>query len=95
MIIDLVRSGGKTIGFIGDKRRSNVALSREKDLLTVAGNMNTLKSKRPKRLVNSMEHCEDLDTSNVISDEDCMSKMWSLCDIKREDSFKYIKDFHK
>jgi superfamily I DNA and/or RNA helicase len=78
VIIDLVRSEGNTIGFIGDERRSNVALSRAKDLLIVLGNMTTLKSKRPNPWVDWMEHCEDLDASNVIKDENRLSQMWSL-----------------
>jgi DNA polymerase alpha-associated DNA helicase A len=78
VIIDLVRSEGTTIGFIGDERRSNVAISRAKDLLIVVGNMTTMKSKRPNPWVDWMEHCENLDAFSVVKDEDRLSKMWSL-----------------
>jgi ATP-dependent RNA/DNA helicase IGHMBP2 len=47
VIIDLMRSQGNTIGFIGDERRSKVALSRAKDLLVIVGNMATMLSNSP------------------------------------------------
>jgi superfamily I DNA and/or RNA helicase len=67
-----VRRGGNTIGFIANERRSNVALSRAKDLLIVLGIVPTLKSKRQNPCVDWMEHCEYIDAYNVISDDDRM-----------------------
>jgi superfamily I DNA and/or RNA helicase len=45
--IDLLKSQGNKIGFIGDERRSNAALSRAKDLLIVVGNMALMLSNSP------------------------------------------------
>jgi superfamily I DNA and/or RNA helicase len=78
VIIDLVRSQGNTIGFIGDERRSNVALSRAKDLLIVVGNMATMLSNSPNPWVEWKDHCTSLHISNVISDETRLSKLWRL-----------------
>jgi superfamily I DNA and/or RNA helicase len=78
VIIDLVRSQGNTIGFIGDERRSNVALSRAKDLLIVVGNMSTMLSNSPNPWLEWKNHCTSLHISNVISDETRLSKLWRL-----------------
>jgi superfamily I DNA and/or RNA helicase len=45
--IDLLRSQGNKIRFIGDERRSNVALSRANGLLIVVENMATMLSNSP------------------------------------------------
>jgi superfamily I DNA and/or RNA helicase len=78
VIIDLVRSQGNTIGFIGDERRSNVALSRAKDLLIVVGNITTMLSDSPNPWVEWKDHFTSLHISNVISDETRLSKLWRL-----------------
>jgi hypothetical protein len=69
------------MGLIADERRSNVALQGPR-ILIVLGIVTTPKSKRPNPWVDWMEPCEDLDASNVISDDDRMSIMLSLRDLK-------------
>jgi hypothetical protein len=78
VIIDLVRSQENTIGFSGDERRSNVALSIAKDLLIVVGNMATMLSNSPNPWVEWKDHCTSLHISYVISDETRLSKSWRL-----------------
>jgi ATP-dependent RNA/DNA helicase IGHMBP2 len=43
VIISLPRSDDRSIGFIGDVRRANVALSRAKELAIVIGNVTTMR----------------------------------------------------
>jgi len=45
IIISCVRGGGDSIGFLGDRQRLNVALTRAKYAMIVVGNIQTLKSK--------------------------------------------------
>jgi hypothetical protein len=78
VIIDLVRSQGNTIGFIGDERRSKFSLSRANDLLVGVGNMATMLSNSPNPWVEWKDHCMSLHISNVISDETRLSKLRRL-----------------
>ena len=47
IIFDLVRSGERTLGFLANANRINVALSRQKRLLIIVGNLESLSSAMP------------------------------------------------
>jgi superfamily I DNA and/or RNA helicase len=54
IIFDLVRSQQQTLGFLSNANRINVALSRQKKLLIIVGNLDSiLSAKTPKSLENS------------------------------------------
>jgi superfamily I DNA and/or RNA helicase len=66
VIIDLVRSGGRSVGFIDDSRRINVALSRARDLAIVVGNRKTMKVKDTNLWTSWFDFCNNLSPSGVI-----------------------------
>jgi superfamily I DNA and/or RNA helicase len=66
VIIDLVRSGGRSFGFIDDSRRINVALSRARDLAIVVGNRKTTKMKDTNLWTSWFDFCCNLSPSGVI-----------------------------
>jgi superfamily I DNA and/or RNA helicase len=66
VIIDLVRSGGRSVGFIDDSCRINVALSRARELAIVVGNRKTTKVKDTNLWTSWFDFCSNLSPSGVI-----------------------------
>jgi DNA polymerase alpha-associated DNA helicase A len=66
VIIDLVRSGGRSVGFIDDSRRINVSLSRARDLAIVVGNRKTMEVKDTNLWTSWFGFCSNLSPSGVI-----------------------------
>jgi superfamily I DNA and/or RNA helicase len=76
VIISLVWSGDRGIGFIGDVRRANVSLSRAKELAIVIGNFTTMRESSPNPWDDWFQYCRNLTPSGVISDREDITELW-------------------
>jgi hypothetical protein len=72
-----VRSGGHTTGFIDDKRRANVAISRAKDFVIVVGNLTTIRENCTSNAwQNWFEYCNSLQPSGLIGTVASLTELW-------------------